>query len=327
MVNWGIIGLGNMANKFADAILEVNNAKLLGVASLNSNRLENFSEKYKIKKDFQFKTYEDLLSNKEINAIYIATLNNTHLKLIINSAKQKKSILCEKPMSLSKNESKEALKNIKKFNVFFMEAIAYRSHPQVKNIIKILKNDGLGEIKSIKSSFGFIVKKVKKDSRLFNKSFGGGAILDIGCYPLSFVSFLNLNNTILFENVTGSFSSTGVDDYAEANLLINNNIKANIKVSFKENLENNSIIFCENGHIVIPSPWLPEKKSYIEVFKKESSYKIFLNLDKSIYAQQISYASDLISNNRLEAEYPGINIDESMKISELLEEWSKKIKV
>lgn len=327
MINWGIIGLGNIANKFASAIKEVNNAKLLGVSSLTNERLINFGEKYNIEKKYRFNKYENLLKCDTIDAVYISTLNNSHVDLIIKCAENNKHVLCEKPMGISYEESKKAANYIDKSNIFFMEAIAYRSHPQTNNIIKAINNNKIGKINSIKSSFGFSVKRIKPDSRLFNKSLGGGAILDLGCYPLSFVSlFCKNDQEILFDNAKGTFCHTGVDDYAEANLTINKKIKAHIKVSFKNDLDNNSIIYGDSGHLVVSSPWLPEKKSYIEICKKEHSYKIFSDSNKSVYAQQICNVSDLIINNLTEGKFPNINLRESLENMKLLTLWNKKIK-
>ena len=94
MINWGIIGLGNMANKFASSINEVKNSKLLGIASTNFFRLKSFGEKYNIDKKYRYKNYDEILNCNEINAIYIATLNNTHPEIIIKAAEAKKNILC-----------------------------------------------------------------------------------------------------------------------------------------------------------------------------------------------------------------------------------------
>ena len=82
MIKWGIVGLGNMAQKFANAIKETNNAKLLAISSLNSEKLKSFGNNFQIDKNFVFDSYKDLITCKEIDAVYIATINNTHLNLI-----------------------------------------------------------------------------------------------------------------------------------------------------------------------------------------------------------------------------------------------------
>ena len=82
MINWGIVGLGNMAYKFASSIKETNNAKLIGVASLNKNKLKIFKENFDINDKNAYNNYDNLISSDVIDAIYISTLNNTHIELI-----------------------------------------------------------------------------------------------------------------------------------------------------------------------------------------------------------------------------------------------------
>jgi len=125
VINWGIIGLGNMANKFASSINEVKNSKLLGIASTNFFRLKSFGEKYNIDKKYRYKNYDEILNCNEINAIYISTLNNTHPEIVIKAAKAKKNILCEKPIGLNHNEAKEAYKAITENKINFYININY----------------------------------------------------------------------------------------------------------------------------------------------------------------------------------------------------------
>ena len=241
MVRWGIIGGGHMAAVFARSIKEVNNAKLVAISSKNNKNLKTFGDEFQINQKLRFSNYEDICKNDEIDAVYISTLNNTHLDLIKLCAINKKNILCEKPFCLNLSEALELKKTIHQNKVMFFEAIAYLSHPQTDQIFNLINNDEIGEIESIKSFFGFRVRKIDSKSRLFNKELGGGAILDIGCYPLSFISlFTNVENRIKFKNISGEICHTNVDISASANLLVNDKIECKIKISLKENFENNS---------------------------------------------------------------------------------------
>ena len=235
MIKWGIIGLGKMAQTFANSIKETSNAKLISVASLDKNRLKLFKDNFNISDDNAHNNYDDLISSKKVDAIYIANLNNAHLSIIKKSADQNKNILCEKPITTNYEEAKEAYEHIKKNNIIFYEAIAYISHPQTKIVKEIIDKKEIGNIVSIEASFGFRVRKIKPESRLFNKKVGGGSILDIGSYPISFLNFLfNDIDTHQLNDAKGSFTSTGVDEYAEAKVLINNTINCYIKVSIRE---------------------------------------------------------------------------------------------
>ena len=139
MVRWGILGLGKIAEKFAEAIQEVENAELIAISSLENKKLNFFGKKHNIVEKYRFNTYENLLNCDEVDAVYIATLNNTHAELIIKSAKAKKNILCEKPMSLNYKEAIEVFNQLKKSKVFFSEAFAYRYHPQTEIITNLIK--------------------------------------------------------------------------------------------------------------------------------------------------------------------------------------------
>ena len=295
MIKWGIVGLGHMANNFASAIKEVKNAKLVAISSKDNSKLDTFAIKYNITKKLTFNDYNSLAECNEIDAVYIATLNNTHADLICLFAKNKKNILCEKPFCINIQEGEKIKKEIKDNNVKFFEAIAYLSHPQTSEILNLIENDEIGEVNSIKSEFGFEVKKITPMSRLFNQEFGGGAILDVGCYPISFLSLFNKSDKKITINKSFiKMCKTNVDIAASANLTINNKIDCDIKVSFEENLENFSKIYGSKGSLIITQPWLPEKKTYVEIYNNKRYFKKFINCELTIYAEQIRNISNEI---------------------------------
>ena len=326
MIKWGIIGLGNMAHKFASAIKETNNSKLVGIASLDKKRLKSFKENFDINEENIHYGYDNLINSKDIDSIYISTLNNTHLEIIKRCAESKKNILCEKPFTLNNEEAKIAHNFIKKNNINFYEAIAYRTHDQTKIIKEIIDQNEVGNIISMESSFGFKVKKVKNESRLFNKNLGGGSILHLGCYPLSFLSFFFDDiNEYKMNNVKGSFVSTGVDGYAEAEIKIKKNINCLIKVSIIENLQNKIIIKGSKGELIVNNPWLPDKKSTLDIKTGNSFYKKFVNSELTIYANQIQKISENFEK-KIKNDTFAVNIDDSLHIMKNLSLWSNLIK-
>ena len=278
MISWGIIGLGRMANRFAIAIKEVENAKLLGIASKNVNRLNNFGEQYNIENKFRFNSYDEILNSNEINSIYISTLNNTHAEIIIKAAKAKKNILCEKPVTTSYSDTVKVFETLNKSNVFFLEAVAYRTHPQTQFVINKIIEGEIGEVENIDSTFGFSHRKLDPRSRLFDPKLGGGAILDVGCYPVSFSSLIaNIKEREdgelvepEFLDVSGSLCSTGVEECAYATLKYNNKIIAKVGAAIRLNMKNQTLIEGSKGSILINSPWLPGVKSLVEIKKNKA---------------------------------------------------------
>ena len=137
---------------------------------ISTKKIKNFKNNFNFKDLVIYNDYNEILKDKNINSIYIATLNNTHFDLIKRCSENNKNILCEKPFTLNYDEAREVYDYILKNEVLFYEGFAYRSHPQIKIIREIIENNELGEITNIQSSFGFKVNKIKPESRLFNKN-------------------------------------------------------------------------------------------------------------------------------------------------------------
>jgi len=335
MVKWGILGLGRAANSFAEAIKEVENAELVSIASLSKSKLKFFGNKYNIVKNLRFNTYDDLINNNEVDAVYIATLNNTHAELTIKLAEANKNILCEKPMALNESEAKQVFAELTKSKVLFLEAIAYRSHPQTKVLNKLILENEIGQIENIKSSFGFSARNFFKfipKHRLFSKKLGGGAICDIGCYPSSFSLLIarllqKKDQELKFdlENVTGKINFRGTDDEAHAKIIFRNQFEAELDVAITKKMENSIIISGSKGKMIIRDPWLPNKKVILEVLTKSNKYEKEIISKYSIYANSIKYASDLIEIKETKCEFPLMTLEDSMINMQILNKWKNAL--
>ena len=309
MINWGIIGLGRMGLTFANAIKETSNSKLISIASKTNKTF----------KDFKNETYDDLIINKNIEAIYISTLNNTHVDLIERILNEGKKVLCEKPVSTSLNDFMRIKKLISEKNIQFYEAIAYYAHPQTLTLLNLIKNDEIGEIQSIESNFGFKVK-FNASSRLFDKSLGGGVIFDLGCYPISFFMLLTEDlEKINIKSKNLNYTKSSVDDDAVAVLDYDKKFEGKIHVSFKKHLNNVCIIHGSKGFIKINEPWLPSKNSTIEVSSNKHFYIKSINSKMSVYANQIERVSQsfIDQNNKFNL----FNVEKSLTNMRLINNW------
>ena len=320
MINWGIIGLGNIGRKFFECFdfsnTEIN---LAGYASKSNSKKNSL-----ISKNIQkFDSYEELIESKNIDAVYISTLNNLHKDLILLALKNNKKILCEKPLTINLKEAEEIRNCIKDKKDTLFEAIAYRSHPQTHSLKKILLDKDIGEVKKIESNFGFKIRKINKESRLFKKEFGGGSILDLGCYPISFFNlFLDKGNQPQIIESEVNYCETNVDIDAKILLKLNDTIQAKAKVSLRENLQNNCKIYCDNATITVPEPWLPGSSTYIEIETKSRYYKEIIKSKLDSYASQLNLVSNVFKG-KLNSENYLVDIDESFKISKTIDLWLK----
>lgn len=336
-VNWGIIGLGRIAEVFSNAFGEAENAQLLAVASREPKKLNHFKNHFNLESKFLFDNYEDLISCNDIDIVYIALPNSLHHQWIIECIKNKKNILVEKPATLTFAEAIDIKKNLDNNNLFFGEAFMYRYLPQINLIINTIKNKEIGNLLSMETSFGmnlltkkkfFLFNKKKRidhKGRKFNKELGGGCIFDLGCYSSSFSLLIaslidnhNINNLKLI-NIHNEMGETGVDIDSYAEILFENGFKSKIQSSFKRNLGNQSTISGDKGSLIINDTWKGNR-----IVKKidNSNEELELNTFKNIYTYQILQISKNIINNESRPNFPGMNLDETILNSKIIEKWA-----
>ena len=336
MIRWGIIGIGNIAEKFAQCMKEVDNSLLIAIASSKPKKLVKFGNKHNILKSHRFDSYKKLLKCKEVDIVYIATPNTSHSHLLKESIKAKKNVLCEKPITINSGEASEIIDLLKKNKVFFTEAFPYRFHPQTKAITEIIKKGEIGSVKSIDIKFGFAVSRflqfLSPHNRLFNKE-GGGAILDTGCYCTSFALLIaklfnkgsDLSNFKL-SNITGTLNRKSVEDFACAKIIYKNGLEANLETSFRKKMENNIIINGTEGKLIIPNPWFPEKNSFIEIYSGFKNYKKEIKSEYSSRANIISITSEMLKKNFLEGTYPLMSWEDSCINMKIIDQWKDPFK-
>ncbi len=336
-INWGIIGLGNIAQTFSEGFLNVKNGRLLAISSSNASKLEYFKNKYEINDNYIFKKYEDLLNCKDIDVVYIALPNNLHFEWIIKAIKSNKKILVEKPALTNLKNAKIVSDEVINKELFFAEGYMYRYNPQILKTIEIIKSQELGKVISMESffcknlltkkKFLFFNKKKKIDlnNRLFNKNLGGGCILDLGCYPVSFsvlvASLIEGINYKKFKlkNIKREDGYMGVDINAEADICFDENFTSKIRSSFKKSLGSDTIINFEKGYLLIKNTWTGNT----EIFKNTKDKNEILKgkFEKNIYSYEIEKISKDIFEGKNKPSFPGVSIMETKINTEILEMW------
>ena len=187
-LNWGIIGLGKIAHHFANDLKLAEDNTLYAVASRSHKKATTFAQLHEA--ELAFGSYQDLCKNPNVDIIYIATPHDSHAEYSKLAMQHGKHVLCEKPAGINAQEVEEMTKLAAENKVFFMEALWTRFNPTISAIIDECKNETIGQIKQIYADFSFY-KASDEASRLFNLDRAGGALLDIGIYPI-FLSYLLL---------------------------------------------------------------------------------------------------------------------------------------
>src|SRR5688572_26312407 len=180
-IRWGILGCGNIGNKFAADLKWVENSELVAVASRNHQKANEMATKHNVK--FAFDSYNALVSCPEVDVIYIATPHGLHHEHALLCIRHKKSVLCEKAFALNSRDAKEMIQEAKRHQVFIMEAFWTKFIPQYQKVVSLIAKGELGVIKMIQADFGFKALE-PLSQRLYDPNLGGGALLDIGIYPV-----------------------------------------------------------------------------------------------------------------------------------------------
>ncbi len=185
---WGILGTATIAvEQVIPALLESQYGSVAAIASRNMDKARKVAEKFRIPKCYG--SYSKLLEDTEIEAVYIPLPNHLHVEWAIKSLRAGKHVLIEKPIALSSNEARELGKESGKYpSLKIMEAFMYRFHPQWSKVKQLVDKGEIGVLKTIQSSFTFY--EDDPDSIVNSKHFGGGSLMDIGCYSISISRFL-----------------------------------------------------------------------------------------------------------------------------------------
>ena len=245
-INWGIIGLGSIAHKFAKDLLTINDAKLYAVASRTQEKAKTFAEQYQATKAYG--SYEALAKDPNIDAVYIATPHALHKENTILCLEQGIAVLCEKPFAMNADEVNEMIAKAKTKNVLLMEALWTYFLPHYQYILEAIKKETYGKLLKIESDFGFY-RAFDDSTRLFNKVLGGGSLLDIGIYPI----FTALSTLGIPENIKAeaTFFENGADSTCDMIFEYKNGETALLKSSLIADTPTEAIFYFENGTLKI----------------------------------------------------------------------------
>jgi predicted dehydrogenase len=328
-LRWGILSTGRIAGIFAQGVLGSKTGVLTAVGSRALQSAQGFAKKYKIPKAHG--SYEALLADPAVEAVYIATPHPLHLKWALRAAKAGKHILCEKPLGLTLADAKKMVDAARKNKVFFMEAFMYRCHPQTAKLVQLIRSGLIGEVRQIQASFCFNTPFDPKH-RLFNKKLGGGAILDIGCYPASFsrlVAGASRRKPFLQPTrVQGLVhrGKTGVDEWATGLLEFPGGIQAQISCASRVDREGAARVCGSKGTLTIPRPWFASwnaGKSKI-IFQKDWTMKprtIWVKGDRGLYAFEADEVVRCVRKGLLQS--PAMPWADSLGNAEVLDGWMK----
>ncbi|MFY0674004.1 MAG: Gfo/Idh/MocA family oxidoreductase [Bacteroidia bacterium] len=294
-LKWGIIGLGKIANKFAADLRLSETAVLHAVASRSHQKANEFAHKYESVKAYG--SYDALVKDPEVDVVYVATPHVFHFEITMMCLEHGKHVLCEKPMGMNAVQVGEMMALAKKKGLFLMEGIWTRFHPSTQKVLELINRGTVGEINHLRADFGFAAA-FDPEKRLFNKSLGGGSLLDVGLYPV----YLSLQLLGKPQSIAAQarFTQTGVDDFCTMAFDYGNKVKAHLESSLAINTSTEAYIVGTEGAIKLHSRFHECKR--ISLFKNGEESTFDFEIKGNGYIYEIDEVNRCISQGKAESE-------------------------
>ena len=310
-IRWGILGLGKIAHEFAQDLAIIPSAKLVAVGSRSVERSKAFAQQYNA--PTAHGSYASLAKDPNVDAIYIATPHASHCENTLLCLQHQKAVLCEKPFALNLNQVEKMISASKERNMLLMEALWTRFLPNFQYVLDIVERQKYGRLLTLEADFGFAVP-FDATSRLFDKSLGGGSLLDIGIYPV----FMALS-TMGYPDVikaNAEFGKTGVDERCDIEFDYSSGAKAILKSTFRETTPTEAVLQFEKAKITMHTSFYQLSSLTVATATKTRT----LTFDKKGigYYLETLHFNELLRNGQTES--PLMSFDFSRKLMRLLDE-------
>lgn len=254
IIKWGIIGPGSISRKFATGLQALDDATLYAVASRSQDKADAFGDEFGAEK--KYNNYEALVNDPDVDAVYIGTPHTFHKPHTLMCLNAGKPVLCEKPFAVNAAEAREMVALAREKNIFLMDAVWTRYFPVMIKLRELLAAGAIGDVMLVQADFGFRMGSVMPEHRLFNPDLAGGALLDVGVYPIQFASMVygKQPESIVSQATLGT---TGVDEVSVSVFKYSDYEMATITTAIRMNTLHEVRVFGTEGIISIPDWWHP----------------------------------------------------------------------
>jgi predicted dehydrogenase len=327
-LTWGILGTGIIAGIFARGLAASQHGELIAVGSRSQDAAEIFGNTWQVAHCHG--SYEQLLADPAVQAVYIATPHTLHTEWAIKAAQAGKHILCEKPIAINHAGAMAIVEAARHHDVFLMEAYMYRCHPQTEKLLELIRAGTIGSVRVIQATFSFHAPW-QAEGRLFNPALGGGGILDVGGYCTSMARLIAGVATgqafaePLELKATGHIGAlSGVDEYAIASLSFPGGIVAQLFSGIQVLGENEVHIFGSEGSLCVPVPWVPKGRTSTILLKQHGEpevQEIMVENPIDVYALE----ADTVAAHIHERQAPAMTWSDTLGNMKALDRWREAI--
>ncbi|MDX1934069.1 MAG: Gfo/Idh/MocA family oxidoreductase [Capsulimonadales bacterium] len=264
-LRWGILGAGGIATRFSNDVKNLADHRLIAVGSRGSEKAHTFADKYDIPN--RHDSYEALANDPEVDVVYVATPHNFHREHTLLALNAGKAVLCEKPFTINLAETEVLLRTAREKSLFLMEGMWTRCFPVMVKARELVAAGEIGKPRQLIADFGFKAGATTDEGkltgynpggRLFDPALGGGALMDVGVYPVSLANmFFGEPDTVLG---TAKLGDTGVDENSGMLLRFPGGEIGILSTSIQVTTSWTATLLGTDGKIEFPSPWWCPKK-------------------------------------------------------------------
>lgn len=317
-LRWGILAGGGIARKFAASAKVVEQAELVAVASRTPGKAQAFASEHGIPKSFD--SYEALLADPEVEAVYVANTHNFHHETVLKAIDAGKAVLCEKPLAINAKQSVEMIQAARAKGVFLMEGMWTRFLPAVVQMRTWIEEGRIGKPRQLFASFGTNAP-FPPEHRMVNPQLAGGALLDLGIYPLALASMLAHGETPTLQHSICEMGETGVD--VEDALLLSYpcGLVAHLCCGLKSQYTNSATLCGEKGQITLPPTFISTQSVTLQTGHDTISKEFPCEFLEG-FRYEIEAVSDCILNGDTECET--MPLDETLKLAQTMDDFRKQ---
>lgn len=288
-IRFGIVGTGNIAHRFANAIANVECAELTAVASRTQKNADAFGDEFEIPN--RFGSYESMAQSDAIDAAYIAVPHSGHKDCSCLMMNNGKHVICEKPIAVNCREAEEMFLCAEKNGVFLMEAMWARLVPGTLRLLEIIESGLLGEIKGVEGKFCYDMDEDELDHHVLKNANGGGSLLDVGVYALNFASWYLGKDVEKITAVGDEFN--GIDSHTCVLMKYKNGGIADVSSAVLLRKPNEGYIYGTKGYVHINRFYAPER---IEIHLKSGEDKIIdVPYEGNGFEEQIRHVCECVN--------------------------------
>jgi predicted dehydrogenase len=327
---WGILGTGRIAAALAEAIRASRTGTLAAVGSRSQASADRFADRFDIPR--RHASYEALLADPDVQAVYISLPNQLHAPWAIRAAEAGKAILCEKPLARTEAEARTIIDAARQHGVFLMEAFMYRCHPQTARIVELVRDGAVGDVRLIQSNFAFMMSDEwkGKDVRL-NKAWGGGGIMDVGCYCSSLARLVAgaaveqpSAEPVELHGCGHVDPASGVDYYATVSAKFPGEIVATLACGIMLETDWTFRVWGTKGQLEIPNPWKPPAQDAAMLLHPAGGgepKRITVDAGRELYEIEADTVAECVARGDTQAPHPCASWDDTLQNMRMLDRW------